>query len=246
MRRRPRRRWRRIGHTGCPPLPPTASPAAPRGRAAAPRPGGFTPRLDGVRGLLPPGRTDWLPADAATVADFLTDAAATVRPRATEHAKEGSSAEAAGLGGTRHGGKPGQGVRLRRLDALRPARQHARGIAGRSRTPAGLGVGWRRRDAKSEKTIKYTLSNAAADTPVLRSGPDAGAALLGRAHLRRCQGRMRSDGLKEALVARINQRHERRRGAIASPSALSAGKLPRLGRAPPGRQSGTGEAGRFW
>ena len=32
-----------------------------------------------------------------------------------------------------------------RLDALRPARQHARRIAGRYRAPAGLGLGWRGR-----------------------------------------------------------------------------------------------------
>jgi SRSO17 transposase len=128
-----------------------------------------------------------------------------------------------------------------------------------------------RREVKSEKTIKYTLSNAPADTPLLRLGQMQGqrywvertfedakgecgladyqalgwrpwhhhvtmvmlamlfiaeqrvahqpglALLTPRDIVEMLQETLprKPDG-KEALVARINQRHERRRGAIAS------------------------------
>ena len=128
-----------------------------------------------------------------------------------------------------------------------------------------------RREVKSEKTIKYTLSNAPADTPILRLGQMQGhrywverafedakgecgladyqalgwrswhhhvtmvmLAMLFVAEQRvahqpglalltpRDIVEMLKETLprkpegKDALVARINQRHERRRGAIAS------------------------------
>jgi hypothetical protein len=73
------------------------------------------------------------------------------------------------LGGTGYGGKPGQAVRRQRLDALRPTRRHARGVASRYRHRPVWGWDgeektprcWRmivRREVKSEKTIKDTLS----------------------------------------------------------------------------------------
>jgi SRSO17 transposase len=128
-----------------------------------------------------------------------------------------------------------------------------------------------RREVKSEKTIKYTLSNAAADTPLLRLGQMQGqrywverafedakgecgladyqalgwrpwhhhvamvmlamlfiaeqrvahqpglALLTARDIVEMLQETLpRKPEGKDALVARINQRHERRRGAIAS------------------------------
>ncbi len=128
-----------------------------------------------------------------------------------------------------------------------------------------------RREVKSEKTIKYTLSNAPADTPVLRLGQMQGqrywvertfedakgecgladyqvlgwrgwhhhvtmvmlamlfiaeqrvahqpglALLTPRDIVEMLQETLpRKPEGKDALVARINQRHERRRGAIAS------------------------------
>jgi len=52
-----------------------------------------------------------------------------------------------------------------------------------------------RREVKSPETIKYSLSNAPAETPHLPVGSDARATLLGRAQLRGRQRRVRSGGL---------------------------------------------------
>ena len=90
-----------------------------------------------------------------------------------------SGEEAAGRAAPGHGGESGQGLRAGRLDALRPARRHARTVAGRHRAPAVFvwdgeeseARCWHlivRREVRSAKTIKYSLSNAAADTPLLR------------------------------------------------------------------------------
>ena len=193
-----------------------------------------------------------------------------------------SGVEAAGLGGSGHGGKPGEAVRrgdwtrcvLRdsTRGELRVDLAHRRVWVwdGEEEMPRC----WHlivRREVKSEKTIKYTLSNAPADTPVLRLGQMQGqrywvertfedakgecgladyqalgwrawhhhvtmvmlamlfiaeqrvahqpglALLTPRDIVEMLQETLpRKPEGKEALVARINQRHERRRGAIAS------------------------------
>ena len=182
----------------------------------------------------------------------------------------------------RHGREAGQGRSSAGLDALHLTRQHARPVAGRHRVPTGLGLGRRgsaarcwhlviRREVGSPKTIKYSLSNAPADTPKLqlaqmqgqrywveRAFEDAkgecgladyqalgwrawhhhvtmvmlamlfipeqrvahqpGLALLTPRDIVEMlkETLPRKPEGKEALVARINQRHERRRGAIES------------------------------
>jgi SRSO17 transposase len=82
------------------------------------------------------------------------------------------------LGGTRHGGSPCQGIQSARLDTLRLARQYARPVV-RTVAHRRIWVGdgeeaaarcWHlvvRREVGSPNTIKYILSNAPADTPLL-------------------------------------------------------------------------------
>ena len=81
---------------------------------------------------------------------------------------------------SRRRGRAGQGVRPEGVDAPNPARGHARNVAGRNRDPTRLGSGtarrpkarcWHlvvRREVGSPETIKYSLSNAPENTPLLR------------------------------------------------------------------------------
>ena len=88
--------------------------------------------------------------------------------------------QATGRGRTPHGGEAGQQVPRRGLDPLPPARQHPRSRCRSTSRTGGSGCGtarkrtarcWHlivRREVGSPKTVKYSLSNAPADTTPLQ------------------------------------------------------------------------------
>ena len=167
-----------------------------------------------------------------------------------------------------HGRKTGQGHSPAGLDALHPARLHSRRVASRHRDSPNLGVGrqggagvmlasdrpTRGRIGQDDQIQPLQCPRRYASAP---SGPDAGAALLGRARFRRRQGRVRPSRLSSSgMEVMASPRHDgdvgdavhprTTRGATTGPRIVDAtrhrGDAQRNFAAQAGRKRGAGGA----